>query len=228
MEALKLPANPKRMRHSGALAPARPPVRWLKLKIACAALAAVATLFMIAFLWKPSIAYRDGAPPDFIAAVGTTEIPRAMIQLYANGSATLTLSDTQITDIAAGALDRNSRTVPGPVATAVRRNVPPIVDTVCGCRIDGASVTLCARCGKWLSFYTTVSGILSQSDNGDIAFQATSARIGLFPVPARFLAMAGASGKQVLYGANEGNVCVTSMAPKKGAITLELSTVSTE
>jgi len=215
------------MRAKNAAASARPPVRHLKLKVACAALVFLVTLFMIALLWKPEIAYRDGAPPDFLAAVGTTQIPRAMIELYANGNTTLTLSDRQITDIAAGALDRNSRTVPRPVATAVRSNVPPIVDTVCGCRIDGQLVTLCARCGRWLSFYATITGILSRDDDGEVAFQATSARVGLVPVPARFLAAAGASGRQILYPSGEGDVCVTSMAAEKGSITLGLSTTRT-
>jgi hypothetical protein len=177
-------------------------------------------------MWKPEIADRAGATPDFVVTVLRTDIPATVVQLGLAGNATLTLKEGQIADIAAAALDRNSKTVPSVVSTAISRHVPTLVDTVCGCRIDEREITLCARCRMGVSFYVTISGSLACPGDGTMTFRPTAARIGLVRMPLPCLAWVGALRDVVVVSPDQSGFCVTRMISKKGSIKLDLASTT--
>jgi hypothetical protein len=178
------------------------------------------TLLACALLWRPSGASREGAAPNFVAAIVAHGLPAA--ELLTDGHATLRLTESAVTDVGAAVLDRNAGCVPPGISKAVARNVPSIVDTICGCHITPDDVTLYIRCREGLSFYPTVSGIVERTPDGGLTFSPTSASIGLLPVPMGLVRRFASIEKKTILDPYSAGVTVTKLTPRQGALIVEL------
>jgi hypothetical protein len=191
-----------------------------KLKIAAAALVVAFTLLACALLWRPSGASREGAAPNFVAAVVAHGLPAA--ELLTDGHAKLKLTESAITDVGAAVLDRNADCVPPGISKAVARKVPSIVDTICGCHICPDGVTLYVRCREGVSFYPTVSGVVERTPDGGLTFSPTSASIGLLPIPMGLVKYFASVEKRQILDPESAGVIVTKLTLKQGALIVEL------
>ena len=188
-------------------------------------IAAVCVALAVGLLWRPSGAKIDGPRATFLAALANSEILPGQISLWSKGHATITITEGQLGDLAAAALNRADATVLPPVSRAVARSVPGWVESVSGCEISGEDVTMYVRCRKVITFYVTVSGRLAVRENGSLAYSVGELRVGLLPVARVLLGKTAASAGMVLLDPMETQFSVVGMSAGDGQFTLELETI---
>ena len=185
-------------------------------------LAALLVAIAVGLLWKPAGADLEGPRPAFVQALTDSQIPLAGTSLWAQGRATLTITEGQLADLAGAALNRADASVPAPVSRAVARNVPPWVESVSGCAISPRAVTLYVKCRKVFTFYVTVSGQLSARRDGSLVCRIGSLAVGLFRVPSSLMARAVPSPEIVLIDPRQTQFGVVSLSAGEGELTVEL------
>lgn len=203
---------------------AAPRPRWLRYLTRFAAASAVIITFLaVAVLWKPSGADRRTGGPDFFRAVAASEAPEGAFAMLFHGKARVTFTEADIADIGAAVLDRDSPYLPRAIKEAVRREVPDYVETVSGCSIDSAGITIYVRCRRAVSIYVTVTGTLTVTQQGALAYSPFSYRIGLLPVPGSLVKSLGALEDEVLIAPEETGIVAEKVFFDRGRLTIELA-----
>ena len=142
----------------------------------------LASVAAVLVLWRPS---PRGAVPvqlDFAEAVAVTDLASAIVELLLYGYSEVTLDRQELANVVA-ALLAAGRALPGPVAEAIRLNVPREVLGVEGLDIESDRISVSLRCRRAVTFYVSLEGRLLLGDDGGLDFVLESAKIGLLPLP---------------------------------------------
>lgn len=191
-------------------------------RVALAALFAAVVALAVALLWRPSPAKAVYPPGNFTETIARSPIAAAMVELPAYGSSRVIVRDSDLANLAAAALGRNDSSVPPEVAEAVSEAVPAWVETVAGCEIHPDRQTLYVRGRKIISFYVTISGRLRHLADGGLAFELTSLKLGLLPLPLGLVRdNLGLEDATIIDPAAAG-FRVTEFAPEEGRLTLKV------
>jgi len=162
--------------------------RWRRVsKVALAGLVGFVAVFGAGLLWRPAAAVRLEPRRGFIAAVAASQVPAAAASLLTDGRATVVLKASDIADIAAAVIDRGDPSAPDFLVAPCRRKIPAWVKSLLACEVSPEGITVYVACKKGVTLYATLSLSPVRRDDGTLAFNLSSARVGLLPIPRRFL-----------------------------------------
>ena len=135
------------------------------------------------------------------------------------------LTEGAIADLASALLDGKDTTVPRPLAASVREHVPACVESVAGCSLTGAGITLYLKCRYLVSVYVTVRGNVTRGDGGSLLFDVSSADIGLLPVPQRLFKSALGRGQVMIVDPRASGIAVVGLSTGEGSLAVELERI---
>ncbi len=142
----------------------------------------VLTGAVVMVLWRPSGA-TGGSGINFVGAIARSEIPSATVEMADKGRTVVRITERDIVDISAAALEARGADVPKDVREAIFENVPEWLETVSGCEIDDGLVTLYVKVRKKVSLYVTITGKLETDGDGSLYFRLRQAAVGAVPLP---------------------------------------------
>ena len=198
---------------------ARPPRRLPRLLAAAAVL--LATLLAVALLWRPSGARSSGGNRRFAPAVLESAAPWAALRVALEDEAELRVTEEDLFNVAASALDSADTTVPELVRSALDEQVPGWIDALAGCRLRRNGLEIYLRCRRGATFYLTIEGRLDRGAGGELLFRPRSLHVGLLPLPAGLLREEG-NGEVVIIDPDDAGVRVADLTTDEGSVTLRL------